>query len=436
MAGIIIRQGENTLQAAASALTAEAWAEGTLPGGAGTKSAKEWSEASAASAVGFGPYVSVPTVSVNGRPFQPTHLQRGTLIAIQGIWLDVQNNQYDPKEVVVVPSSSTLLNIYRKGDKPGSNYYIRQQFKLYNATGGTLQKGYVWRLGEQWECYRTGEFTFTDVRMLGNDVETDTAFQPYGGYTTNAGAQPAMPVGSFDGGALLIGGANHTGEYEYDGTLPAYSGFTAYALADGSPYTISASNPWRGQRFEFFHRTVGFLWNYSVVGSTVSKTSLSTTPAFDAYKRHVWSADGYQLDQTVTWYADAASAPLRIRVAYSGMGLVFRRESGDTGTTNPFITNTGYFGPRFTPITLTTTGYSDQVAPVGSEFARLTGPTGITFEWTDLSGGMRAFNSTGTLFFRDTNGRNKLYPDYSNDDTPAANEVWAISNIHRLSTNN
>jgi hypothetical protein len=49
---------------------------------------------------------------------------------------------------------------------------------------------------------------------------------------------------------------------------------------------------------------------------------------------------------------------------------------------------------------------------------------------------MRAFNSTGVLFFRDTNGRNKLYPDYSNDDTPAANEVWAMSNIQRLSTNN
>lgn len=50
MAGIIIRQGENTLQAAASALTAEAWAEGTLPGGAGTKSAKEHATAAAASA--------------------------------------------------------------------------------------------------------------------------------------------------------------------------------------------------------------------------------------------------------------------------------------------------------------------------------------------------------------------------------------------------
>lgn len=49
-AGFTVRSGENTLQAAASALKAAAWAEGTLPGGAGTKSAKEWSEDSAASA--------------------------------------------------------------------------------------------------------------------------------------------------------------------------------------------------------------------------------------------------------------------------------------------------------------------------------------------------------------------------------------------------
>lgn len=46
--GFTVRPGENTLQAAASALTAAAWAEGTLPGGAGTKSAKEWSEVAAA----------------------------------------------------------------------------------------------------------------------------------------------------------------------------------------------------------------------------------------------------------------------------------------------------------------------------------------------------------------------------------------------------
>lgn len=41
-AGFTVRPGENTLQAAASALKAQAWAEGTLPGGAGSKSAKGW----------------------------------------------------------------------------------------------------------------------------------------------------------------------------------------------------------------------------------------------------------------------------------------------------------------------------------------------------------------------------------------------------------
>lgn len=43
-----VRSGDNALQAAASALLSQAWAEGTLPGGAGTKSAKEWAEDAAA----------------------------------------------------------------------------------------------------------------------------------------------------------------------------------------------------------------------------------------------------------------------------------------------------------------------------------------------------------------------------------------------------
>lgn len=66
MAGIIIRQGENTLQAAASALVAEAWAEGTLPGGAGTKSAKEWAGDAAASAASI-PAAGLSNIWHDGR---------------------------------------------------------------------------------------------------------------------------------------------------------------------------------------------------------------------------------------------------------------------------------------------------------------------------------------------------------------------------------
>ena len=54
-AGFTVRPGENTLQAAASALRAEAWAEGTLPGGAGTKSAKEHAQDAAASSASAEP---------------------------------------------------------------------------------------------------------------------------------------------------------------------------------------------------------------------------------------------------------------------------------------------------------------------------------------------------------------------------------------------
>ncbi|KQN00579.1 hypothetical protein [Sphingomonas sp. Leaf25] len=361
------------------------------------------------------PRLPVQTVIHNGRLVQPTVVATPSLAVIEGVYLDTGERfppvaagvvAYSPTEIVVVPAGATAVDVFYKGTRDGSARYIRQNFYRFTSTDPLIDAD-VWRLGEQWECLRTGEYAFADIRRLGNDAETDTAIWVNKSVSSDSGG--------------LVGGKEHGGEKED-------AGFTPFALLDGTPYDLSM--PRRGQSLEFFHRTICYDWSGTTANDSFTRTTLSATVVARITKRHRWSADGYQVDQRAVW-----GGGLALRRAYFGMGVVFQMVGSDA------LASKAYLAPGWTPVDISASGTVDGGGTFSqtqgtSTHIKMSGAIGVAFSWRDLGGEITRYAPGGRTFVRLTSGRTKLYPDYAGGATPTAGAIWDLSSIQRFTTTN